>query len=128
MTEEWVTGLVNGILYNVMYHSDVAELGPGLARRCAFALREQPISPEPPHRQAAGLRAAVASDDRLASTFEPYPGQRPYGEAEFRAFLTLVADELDLNREAAGPGPTGLPDAPDARRPRGLRALLRRLR
>lgn len=128
MTEAWVTGLVNGILYKAMYHSDCSELDDDLARRYAFLLRTEPISREPLHRQAAGLRAAVASDGALASTFEPYRGQRPYGEAEFRTFLTRIADELDLNHVPDEPDPAPLRDEPDAPRPGGLRAFLRRLR
>lgn len=127
--EPWVTGLVNGILYNAMFHSDGSALDDDLVRRYAVALRESPISGEPLRRQAAGLRAAVASDALLASAFEPYPGWRPYDEAEFRAFLTRLADAVD---EGIGPD---APDAPDEReaprprpRPKGLRALLRRLR
>ncbi|MFZ3495492.1 hypothetical protein ACODT5_20090 [Streptomyces sp. 5.8] len=144
--EPWVTCLVNGILYNAMFHSDGSALDDDLVRRYAFALRESPISSEPLRRQAAGLRAAVASDEVLASTFEPYPGWRHYDEAEFRAFLTRLADAVDENEERTGPdeadrpGASGLPDAPalpyppglpdeqEAPRPRGLRALLRRLR
>lgn len=137
MAEEWVTGLVNGILYNAMYHSDCSELDDALARRYANAMRMQPLSTEPLPRQVAGLRAAVASDALLASTFEPYPGQRPFGEAEFRDFLTRIADEVDRShvpQEADGgrvpdePDPYRLPDGPDAKRPRSLRALLRRRR
>lgn len=153
--EPWVTCLVNGILYNAMFHSDGSALGDDLVRHYAFALRESPISSEPLRRQAAGLRAAVASDEVLASTFEPYPGWRPYDEAEFRAFLTRLADAVDENEENEEhtgpeepdrPGTSGLPDTPDlpyppglpgtpglpdkqeAPRPTGLRALLRRLR
>ncbi|MFD9303520.1 hypothetical protein ACFWCB_12860 [Streptomyces sp. NPDC060048] len=128
MTEAWVTGLVNSILYKVMYHSDCSDLDDGLARRCAHAMRVEPISREPLHRQAAGLRAAVASDEVLASTFEPYPGQRPFREAEFRDFLTRIADELDLVPVPDGSAVTRLPDGPGAKRPRGLRAFLRRPR
>lgn len=114
MTEIWVTGLVNGILYNAMFHNAGSELDDDLVRRFAVALRVDPISPKSVPRQIAGLRAAVASDAALASAFEPYPGQRPYGEVEFREFLTRLADELEAQRS-------------DPRFPR-LRGLLRRSR
>ncbi|MFD6888540.1 hypothetical protein [Streptomyces sp. NPDC059957] len=139
-TEPWVTCLVNGILYNAMFHSDGSALDDDLVRHYAVALRVSPISSEPLRRQAAGLRAAVASDEVLASTFEAYPGWRPYDETEFRAFLTRLADAVDESEDGTGPdGPdrppaSGLPDAPglpdeqEAPRPKGLRALLRRLR
>lgn len=136
-TEAWVTGLVNGILYKALYHSDGSELDDDLARLYAHLMRVEPLSTEPTHRQAAALRAAVASGEVLASTFEPYPGQRPFREAEFRDFLTRVADELDrahspddldLTHSPDGPPPGPLPEEPDAPRGRGPRALLRRLR
>ncbi|AWZ05549.1 MULTISPECIES: hypothetical protein [unclassified Streptomyces] len=135
MTEAWVTGLVDGILYNAMYHSDCSELDDELARHYAHAMRVQPLSREPLPRQAAGLRAVVASDEALASRFEPYPGRRPFGEAELRDFLTRIADEVDrghvqgepeADRLPDEPGPNRIPDGPGAERPRGLRALLRR--
>lgn len=119
MPETWVTGLVNGILYNAMFRNAGAELDEDLARRFAVALRVEPISRQPLSRQAAGLRAAVASDAVLASAFEPYPGQRPYGEAEFRAFLTLLEAELESGRPQ--PAPALL------HRPFPGRPLLRRL-
>ncbi|MBT2449583.1 hypothetical protein J7F03_21350 [Streptomyces sp. ISL-43] len=128
MSEAWVTGLVKGILYNALYHSGGSDLDDDLARRYAHAMRVEPISREPLHRQAAGLRAAVASDEVLTSTFEPYAGQRPFREAEFRDFLTRIADELDLLPVPDEPALTRLPDGPDAKRPRGLRAFLRRVR
>ncbi|MGW6709233.1 hypothetical protein ACWGDE_30705 [Streptomyces sp. NPDC054956] len=134
MTEPWVTTLVNSILYNTMYHSDCSELDDDLVRCYAHAMRVEPVSDAPLSRQAAGLRAVVASDAKLAR-FEPYPGQRPFSEAELRDFLTRIADEVDRNHasdEAAPgpvePGPYRLPDSPAAQRPRGLRALLRRRR
>ncbi|MER5486280.1 hypothetical protein ABT024_24140 [Streptomyces sp. NPDC002812] len=132
--EPWVTCLVNGILYNAMFHSDCSALDDDLVRHYAVALRESPISDEPLRRQAAGLRAAVASDAVLASAFEPYPGWPPYGEAEFRAFLTRLADAVD---ESIGPDEPDVPGEREAPRPhpprphprpKGLRALLRRLR
>ncbi|MFF1409500.1 hypothetical protein ACFVX6_06850 [Streptomyces sp. NPDC058289] len=129
--EPWMTCLVNGILYNAMFHSDGSALDDELVRRYAVALRVSPISTEPLRRQAAGLRAAVASDAVLASAFEPYPGWRPYDETEFRAFLIRLADAVE---QGIGPDDPGLPEAPGlpvaggAPRPKGLRALLRRLR
>lgn len=130
--EPWVTCLVNGILYNAMFHSDCSALDDDLVRRYAVALRESPISDEPLRRQAAGLRAAVASDAPLASAFEPYPGWPPYDEAEFRAFLTRLADAVDAVDASIGPDEPDVPTAQEAPRPRprpkGLRALLRRLR
>ncbi|MFE9559948.1 hypothetical protein ACFYM0_02395 [Streptomyces sp. NPDC006487] len=129
--EPWVTGLVNCILYDAMFHSDGSALDDDLVRRHAIALRARPLSDEPLHRQTAGLRAAVASDAVLASAFEPYPGRRPYGEAEFRAFLTRLADAVEegIGRDAPDrSGAPGLPDEQQAPRSRGLRALLRRLR
>ncbi|WP_407840597.1 hypothetical protein ACE1OC_36515 [Streptomyces sp. DSM 116496] len=135
MTEAWVTGLVNNILYNTMYHSDCSELDDELVRRYAHAMRVDAASAEPLPRQAAGLRAVVASDEKLASKFEPYPGRRPFSEAELRDFLTRIADEVDPNHtsDETGPGPVEPdpylpPDSPDAKRPRSLRALLRRRR
>ncbi|MFF3213083.1 hypothetical protein ACFYYB_20715 [Streptomyces sp. NPDC002886] len=129
--EPWVTCLVNGILYNAMFHSDGSALDDDLVGRYAVALRVSPISDEPLRRQAAGLRAAVASDEVLASTFEPYPGWRPYDEAEFRSFLTRLADAVEQGIGPDDPGlpePLGPPVQDSAPRPRGLRALLRRLR
>lgn len=109
VVEPWVTGLVNCVLYDAMFHSDGSALDDDLVRRYAVALRVRPLSDEPLHRQAAGLRAAVASDAVLASAFEPYPGRRPYDEAEFRAFLTRLADAVE---ESIGPDEPDLPDAP----------------
>lgn len=137
VVEPWVTGLVNGILYNAMFHSDGSALDDDLVRRYAVALRVSPLSREPLRRQAAGLRAAVASDAVLASAFEPYPGWRPHDEAEFRAFLTRLADAVDGSigpDETDHPGAPGLADGPgladeqNAARPNGLRTFLRRLR
>lgn len=95
MIEPWVMGLVNGILYNAVYHSGGLELGDELVSRYALALQVEPIDDRPMPEQVAGLRAAALCDTPLADTFPPYPGQRPYEEAEFRAFLIRVAGELE---------------------------------
>ncbi|WP_405496073.1 hypothetical protein [Streptomyces sp. NBC_00096] len=137
MTEPWVTGLVNGILYNAKFRNAGSELDGELVRRFALGMREEPISPQPLPRQAAGLREAVVSDSALASAFAPYPGQRPYAESEFRTFLTRLADVLDAQDPPGAQGAPRTPDEPAAQpapdtprtpRPRGLRALLRRPR
>ncbi|MEV6950438.1 hypothetical protein [Streptomyces sp. NPDC051183] len=132
MIEPWVLGMVNGILYNAMYHSTGLELGDELVGRYALALQVEPVTDRPIPAQVAGLRAAALHDEPLTTAFTPYPGQQPYGEAEFRAFLIRVADELESQYpwpqartrrpEARGSGPA----TPGSRLRRLLRPLLPR--
>ncbi|MFJ8017035.1 hypothetical protein [Streptomyces sp. NPDC096339] len=99
--EAWAFGLVNCILYQAMYREGGAVLDEELVRRYAKAMQVEPLSDRPMAEQVAGLRAVLATDTPLASTFDPYEGQEPFGEAEFRAFLARLADEL----ESHGPWP-----------------------
>ncbi|MFB6615019.1 hypothetical protein ACFCV9_12515 [Streptomyces sp. NPDC056367] len=97
----WAFGLVNCILYQAMYRESGAALDEELVRRYATAMQVEPLSDRPMAEQVAGLRAVLATDTPLASTFDPYPGQEPFGEAEFRTFLARLADAL----ESQGPWP-----------------------
>ncbi|MFE2322900.1 hypothetical protein ACFXD5_03050 [Streptomyces sp. NPDC059385] len=116
--ETWAFGLVNCILYQAMYRESGAALGDELVRRYATAMQVEPLSDRPMAEQVAALRWVLTTDAPLASTFDPYEGQEPFGEAEFRAFLSRLADEI----ESHGPWPP----APK-RRERPGRARLRDL-
>ncbi|MBT2458808.1 hypothetical protein [Streptomyces sp. ISL-86] len=118
MPEEWAYGLVNCILYQAMFTGGPSELDEELVRRYAVAMQVEPVCDKPMAAQVAALRAVVAADTALAASFEPYPGCRHYEEAEFRDFLSRLADEL----ESHGPWPTA--PAP-RRRPRRRFRLLR---
>ncbi|WP_329389805.1 hypothetical protein OG625_37275 [Streptomyces sp. NBC_01351] len=97
----WAFGLVNCILYQAMYREGGAALDEKLVRRYATAMQVEPLSDRPMAEQVAALRAVLTTDTPLASTLEPYEGQEPFTEAEFRAFLSRLADEL----ESHGPWP-----------------------
>ncbi|MGE7386899.1 hypothetical protein ACQKM2_15595 [Streptomyces sp. NPDC004126] len=98
----WAFGLVNCILYQAMYREGGgAALDDETVRRYATAMRAEPLSERPMAEQVAALRAVLATGTPLASTFDPYEGQEPFGEAEFRGFLARLADEL----ESRGPRP-----------------------
>ncbi|MCX5192386.1 hypothetical protein OOK31_00535 [Streptomyces sp. NBC_00249] len=98
---EWAFGLVNCILYQAMYREAGAALDEELVRRYAVAMQVEPLYDRPMAEQVAALRAVLATDTPLASAFDPYEGQEPFGEAEFRDFLSRLADEL----ESHGPWP-----------------------
>lgn len=99
----WAFGLVNCILYQAMYRERGAgaALDEEMVRRYATAMQAEPLSDRPMAEQVAALRAVLATDAPLASTFDPYEGQEPFGETEFRGFLARLADEL----ESHGPWP-----------------------
>ncbi|RSS39942.1 hypothetical protein EF912_32690 [Streptomyces sp. WAC07061] len=134
----WAFGLVNCILYQAMYREGGgAVLDDATVRRYAAAMRAEPLSDRPMAEQAAALRAVLATGTPLASTFDPYEGQEPFGEAEFRGFLARLADELDsrgprppaaehsLHGDQGGRGAHGDHGAHDAHG--GLSGRLRRL-
>ncbi|MFJ3876851.1 hypothetical protein ACIPW5_05275 [Streptomyces sp. NPDC090077] len=112
----WAYGLVNCILYQAMYREAGAALDEEMVRRYATAMEAEPLSDRPMAEQLAALRAVLAADGPLAGTFDPYEGQQPFGEAEFRGFLARLADEL----ESRGPWPA----APGRRRGGRLRRFL----
>ncbi|RSS78577.1 hypothetical protein [Streptomyces sp. WAC06614] len=107
--EAWAFGLVNCILYQAMYREAGATLDEEVVRRYATAMRAEPLSDRPMTEQVAALRAVLATDAPLASTFDPYEGQEPFGEGEFRAFLSRLADELE--RHAPRPRPRAVAPA-----------------
>ncbi|MFE1555511.1 hypothetical protein ACFW6V_11010 [Streptomyces sp. NPDC058734] len=120
----WAFGLVNCILYQAMYQEGVgAALDDETVRRYATAMQAEPLYDRPMAEQVAALRAVLATDAPLASTFDPYEGQDPFGEAEFRGFLARLADEL----ESRGPWPPAEEEAEERTRRGGrLRRLFSR--